>query len=72
MSTRPDMILQFSHHLAREKRKEGYEQVEVRAKVMASLNGRRRQLLVDPTVDLASESRTLLPTPWIMPLIAPL
>ena len=51
MSTRPDMILQFSHHLAREKRKEGYEQVEVRAKVMASLNGRRRQLLVDPTVE---------------------
>ena len=72
MSTRPDMILQFSHHIANEMRKEGYEQVEVRAKVRVSLNGRKPQLLIDPTVDLAAQPRTLMPAPWITRLKEPL
>lgn len=33
-----------------------------------ALNERRPQLLVDPTVDLASEPQTLLPANWIMSL----
>ena len=36
----PDMALQFSHSLADSFRAEGYEQVELQATVMASLNGR--------------------------------
>lgn len=72
MVTRPDMILQFCHYLAEEKRREGYENVEVRARVMASLNGRKRQLLVDPDIDLAKEPRNLLPARWIVPLTEPL
>ena len=72
MAGHPDMVLQFSHFLAGEKRREGYGDVEVRAHVLASLNGRRPQLLVDPTVDLAKERRSMRPARWIMPLTEPL
>jgi hypothetical protein len=72
MATRPDMILQFSHYLAGELRQEGFDQIEVRAKVMASLNGRKPQPLIDPTVNLAAQPRTLLPAAWIVPLKEPL
>jgi vitamin K-dependent gamma-carboxylase len=70
--TKPDLILQFSHYLAEEKRREGYDDVEVRAHVMVSLNGREPQLLIDPTVDLTKEQVSLLPTRWIVPLTTPL
>jgi hypothetical protein len=72
MAARPDMILQFAHYLADEMGKEGYGQVEVRADVEASLNGREPQLLIDPTVDLAKEPRTLGSASWIVPLVPPL
>jgi hypothetical protein len=72
MSTRPDMIIQFAHYLATQMRLQGYEKVEVRARVMASLNGRKPQLLVDPEVDLAAEKRTLAHAKWILPLHEPL
>ena len=72
MSTKPELILQFGHYLAEEKRREGYDNVEVRAHVMVSLNGRQPQLLVDPDVDLAKEQVSLLPARWIVPLTTPL
>jgi vitamin K-dependent gamma-carboxylase len=72
MAGHPDMVLQFAHHLADVYRKQGYPGIQVRARVHASLNGRRPQLLVDPDVDLAAERRTLLPAPWIVPLREPL
>jgi hypothetical protein len=72
MITKPDLILQFSHYLAEEKRREGYEKVEVRARVMVSLNGRQPQLLIDPNVDLAQQKVSLLPANWIVPLTTPL
>src|SRR5690606_5273909 len=43
-------------------------QVRVRAVGWASLNGRPRQRLVDPGVDLVSESWSLTPKRWIVPL----
>ena len=64
----PDMILQFSHRLAREARDQGIERIEVRAFITASLHGRPPQYLVDPTVDLAAERRPLWPARWIVPL----
>jgi hypothetical protein len=70
--TKPDLVLLFAHHLAEEKRREGYENVEVRARIMVSLNGRQPQLLIDPNVDLAKEEMSLLPTLWIVPLTTPL
>jgi hypothetical protein len=57
---RPDMILQFAHHLARlwaEDR--GMHGFEVRARVCASLNGRKAALLIDPERDLAGVPRGL-------------
>jgi hypothetical protein len=68
MAGQPDMIIQFAHHLAEEKRREGYPNVEVRALVLASLNGRRPQLLIDPAVDLAKVRRSMWPASWIVPL----
>ncbi|MDQ3304311.1 MAG: HTTM domain-containing protein [Actinomycetota bacterium] len=68
----PDMALQFGHVIANSLQARGYEQIEVRATVMASLNGRDPQLLIDPTVDLAEQPRTLAPAPWILPLEEPL
>ena len=72
MATHPDMILQFCHYLAELKRREGYENVEVRAQVMASLNGRKPQMLIDPAADLAKEELSVLPARWILPLTEPL
>lgn len=70
MSTRPDMVLQMAHFVAREqaKRRKIDHPLEVRARVMASLHGRRRQLLIDPTVNLAAEKRSLRHATWILPL----
>jgi vitamin K-dependent gamma-carboxylase len=72
MITKPDLILHFSHYLADEKRREGYDGVEVRARVMVTLNGRQPQLLVDPNVDLAKEQASVFPARWIVPLTTPL
>jgi vitamin K-dependent gamma-carboxylase len=68
MATKPDLIVQFAHYLVEQKRREGYEGVEVRAQVTSSLNGRRPQLMIDPNVDLAKERVSLLPARWILPL----
>jgi hypothetical protein len=72
MEDRPDMILQFAHHVARELAGEDPENIEVYAEVRVSLNGRPRQLLIDPTVDLSRQPRTLGHATWIMPLEQPL
>lgn len=69
MSNRPVMILRFAHHLAGELRAEGYEQIEIRAWVMASLNSRARQLLIDPTVNLAALPYNIHPSDWIVSLM---
>jgi hypothetical protein len=67
MIGKPDLIIQFAHHLAREYARRGYPDVEVRCRAMVSLNGRPLRPLVDPQVDLASEPRTLGRYGWILP-----
>ena len=66
MSTRPDMVLQYAHHLADSW--PGETRPEVYARVEASLNARPRQLLIDPEVNLAEVEPSLWPDPWIVPL----
>jgi hypothetical protein len=72
MESRPDMILQFAHYLARvwadERQIPG---VEVRARVCASLNGRPATLLIDPQRDLARVERNLRHADWIIPFQQP-
>ena len=66
---KPDMILQVSHYLAEHFQKKGYPDVEVRAHVIVSLNGRPPQILIDPDVNLAKvRARLWPPASWIMPL----
>jgi vitamin K-dependent gamma-carboxylase-like protein len=68
MSRRPDMILQFAHHVADlEQARTGVRPV-VNACVLASLNARPYQELIDPTVDLAAQPESLAPADWIVPL----
>lgn len=73
MSTRPDMILQFSHHLADlwAEDTDRRQRVEVRADVMAALNDRPHRRYINSTVDLAAQPRTLAPVDWILPLDQP-
>ena len=68
MSTQPDMILSFAHHLAEEWKDQGFADVSVYADAWASLNGRPRQRLVDPEVDLSTEREGWAPKTWIVPL----
>ena len=68
MSKRPDMILQYAHHLADLLREEGYDQIEIRTNAAVSLNGRGPQLIIDPNVNLAEQPTTILPKSWIIQL----
>lgn len=65
MSFQPDMILALAHHIAADFAGRGHPGVEVRAEAYVSLNGRKSQLLLDRTVDLAAARDSLLPQPWI-------
>lgn len=63
----PEMILDLAHFLAEEYRRDTGRHVEVRALVLTIYNGRKVQLLVDPTVDLAREPRGFHYRQWILP-----
>lgn len=72
MSYDPDLLVQFSQYLAAELSRTKNIDVEIHAQLFCSLNGRRPQLLVDPQIDLASQTRSLSPQAWIVPLKEPL
>lgn len=71
MATRPDMILQYAHHLAQKFQKQSGKQWKVYVDSLASLNGRPPQKLINPEADLASKERNLWHADWILPLMAP-
>jgi len=68
----PEMIRDLAQGLATHYQKREGKQVEVRALVLASLNGRKPQLLIDPAVNLAAEPEFAVRRPWIVPLTEPL
>ena len=72
MVQHPDMVLQFAHHLSEEHERAGKGPLEVRARILMSVNGRKRQLFLDPDVDLAAQPRSLGRWDWILPLTEPL
>jgi hypothetical protein len=72
MDGRPDMALQLAHWMADRLRREGYEDVQIHVQALTSLNGRKRQHLIDPTVDLGNTPRDLWPATWLVPLEEPL
>lgn len=65
MSGQPDLVLQLAHHIRDDFERRGLGPVEVRADALASLNGRRMTALVDPSVDLATETDSIWPARWI-------
>jgi len=69
---RPDMILQLAHHMADDLRARGHADIEIRVRALTSLNGRRRQDLVDPNIDLTTRHRSIWPADWLLPLTEPL
>ncbi len=72
MMTRPDMILQFAHHLERLWQARGYTKVNVHAIIEKSLNGRPFQPYIRPDTDLTQVSLNLAgPDNWVLPLTTP-
>ena len=61
----PDMILQFVKMRADELRNLGATNIDIRAIVPVSLNGRPSQLLIDPGVNLDEVKRSLWPKTWV-------
>lgn len=69
MEIRPDMILQYAHHLRDRRVREGRPRPIIRAEVTAKLNDREPQPLIDPDVNLSEvEDKIFSPSPWIVPL----
>ncbi len=67
MSGRPDMVLQFAHHLSRQA-----DGAKVKIMALLSLNGRLPQSFIDGTVDLSTACQPLLGrTSWIAELREP-
>ncbi|TGE10143.1 HTTM domain-containing protein [Hymenobacter fodinae] len=67
LAAQPDLIIQFAHFLAEEYRQRGLGPVQVYADSYLQLNRRPPCPLVSPSLDLAAQSRTLAPAPWILP-----
>ena len=65
----PDTILQFAHHLEDHYRRRGMNDVEVRVRARATLNGRPPQRFIRPKVDLTRIPRPYVPPEdWVVPL----
>jgi vitamin K-dependent gamma-carboxylase len=69
MLVRTDMVHQFAGYLETIWEEAGYSEIEVRADIRKSLNGRPMQAFIDPDVDLTAVSISLFgPDDWVMPL----
>lgn len=71
MRIRPDMILQYAHHLGDVYRKKGHPNVAVYCNIRAKLNGREYQQLIKPDVDLLKITATTPVDKYIVPLSKP-
>jgi len=63
---RPDLVHATAHLLAQHYREQDKVDVEVRADVWVSMNGRPPRRMVDPAVDLAALPRSVSPSKWIL------
>ncbi len=67
MSTQPDMILQFAHHLKTVYQNKGYQNPIIRCQSRVTLNGTLSQPLVDPKVNLATIRQDWKHKSWLLP-----
>ena len=72
MGKDPDMILDFIQFVKNHYRDYGDGELEIYVLALASLNGRKPQLLMDPTINYAVVDRVWGTQPWIVPLHEPL
>ena len=70
-TARADLTLAAAHIVAEHFARRGIDDVEVRADSFVSFNGRRRQRMIDPGVDLAALSRRARATEYVLPLEPP-
>lgn len=72
MAGRPDMMIQFAQYIAELKRAEGKD-VAVHIESWVAMNGREEQLIINPEIDLALQTRHGIGYgKWIVPLTKPL
>jgi vitamin K-dependent gamma-carboxylase len=67
LSSRPEALRQFAHWLADQREDLTGVRPAVHATAWVSVNGSRRALIVDPTVDLAAQPFTTGRPAWILP-----
>ena len=67
MSSQPDLILNYAHHLAAVFEEKGLEKPRVYAEVYVTLNGEPSRLFLDSSVNLAAEKRSWQPYSWVLP-----
>jgi len=72
MEARPDMIRQYAIFLSEIYRVKEKKEVVVTVDLKASLNSRKHQVLIDPTVDLSKTNYGLKRWEWLVPLEEPL
>ena len=72
MRTRPDMVLQFAHYLAKREMAAGQPRPLIYVDLRVSLNGRPPAPLIDPRANLADVQPRLGPADWITLLDTPL
>lgn len=68
MSTQPDMIVQYAHHLKDYYESQGIKSPAITAKIYVTLNGRSSRLFVNPNIDLSAQKFEYKPKEWILPL----
>jgi hypothetical protein len=68
----PEMILQFAHFLGEDYCKSTGNAASVHALVLASLNGRKPELMVDPNVDLMQQPLGFHQRHWVLTQSEPL
>ncbi|WP_246105855.1 HTTM domain-containing protein [Rosistilla ulvae] len=66
-----DMVIDFVHHVRDHYLELQDRKLEIYVLNLAALNGRKAQLLMDPTIDYAAVERQWAPQPWIVPLSEP-
>lgn len=67
MSTQPDMMLQFAHHLESVYREKGIENPKVRVESWVTLNGQGSRLFIDPFIDLTTLEDGWGHKEWVIP-----
>ena len=70
-AVRPDLALAAAHLVANDFAGRGHPGAEVRADSWVSFNGRRRQRMIDPTVDLAALGRRAGAADYVLALDPP-